>query len=82
MNEVSFSPPFGSVEHECESFSAGDWIIFRCPICKDYFRSINLLTGEMKVGGSKDLISHSGKHCSPQFAEAVIKDNSSEAESN
>jgi hypothetical protein len=82
MYQVDFVPPSGSVEHECESISMGDWIVFRCPICKDYFRSINLITGEMKVGGSKESISHSGKHYSPEFAEELAQDNSSKAKIN
>jgi hypothetical protein len=63
MNEVDFSAPSGTVEHLCESFPAGDWIIFKCPKCQDYYRSINTRTGEMKVSGGNALIRHTGEYC-------------------
>jgi hypothetical protein len=81
MHEVDFSPPIGSVEHQCESFSAGDWIIFKCSRCQNYYRSINTRTGEMKVSGSNDLISHSGAYYHLANTDNIPEDSSNLADS-
>jgi hypothetical protein len=50
MYDINFS--FNNVDHdqhECDSVTEGDWVIFRCPICKDYERRINADTCEMRV---------------------------------
>ena len=63
MHEINFS--FNNLEydqHECDSVTEGDWIIFRCPICKDYERRINAITGEMKVKNSRSTVRHAGRH--------------------
>jgi hypothetical protein len=39
--------------HQCEQRIEGDWVIFTCPICKDYERRINLKSKEMQVYGSE-----------------------------
>jgi hypothetical protein len=63
MHEINFS--FNNLEydqHECDSVTEGDWIIFRCPICKDYERRINAVTGDMRVKNGSSTFRHSGLH--------------------
>jgi hypothetical protein len=63
MQEIKFS--FNNVEydqHECDSVTEGDWVIFRCPICRDYERKINAVTGEMMVKNASTTFRHSGLH--------------------
>jgi hypothetical protein len=63
MHEINFS--FNNLEydqHECDSVTEGDWIIFRCSICKDYERRINTVTGETKVKNGSTTVRHSGIH--------------------
>jgi hypothetical protein len=63
MREINFSfnNP-GHDQHECDSVKEGDWIIFRCPLCKDYERRINAITGEMKVKNGSSAVRHLGFH--------------------
>lgn len=77
MHEVDFSAPANSVEHQCESFPAGDWIIFKCQKCQDYYRSINTRTGEMKVSGNSTLIRHVGEHYHLASADNLPENDSS-----
>jgi hypothetical protein len=62
MFELNFEldPTYGY--HECVSVAEGEWVIFRCPICKDYERRINMLTGETKVKDLSPIVRHSGRH--------------------
>jgi len=63
MHEINFS--FNNSEHdqhECDSYIEGDWVVFRCPICKDYERRINAVTGEMKVKNGSSTVRHLGFH--------------------
>ncbi len=60
MHDVDFGSPAGSQQHECEAYDDGDWIVFRCPICKDYERRINKLTGKMRVSNANAHIRHAG----------------------
>lgn len=61
MNEPVFEA-FNDEQHPCIGHNEGDWIIFTCPICKDYERRVNWKTGGVKVrrGGSK--FNHFGSH--------------------
>ena len=45
--------------HSCTVSLDGDWIVWRCPFCRDYERRLNWQTGEMSVrrGGS------AARHC-------------------
>lgn len=58
--KIKFPNSDGSEHHECESYSDGEWIVFFCPLCKDYERRFNRRTGKMKVKNSKENINHSG----------------------
>jgi hypothetical protein len=49
-------------QHECDSFTEGEWVVFRCPICRDYERRINAVTGEMKVKKGGSTARHTGRH--------------------
>jgi hypothetical protein len=40
--------------HQCTSFVDGDEIVFKCPLCMDYERRINLSTGKMVIKKSED----------------------------
>lgn len=46
--------------HKCTSYREGDWVIFKCPICIQYERRINLINGTMKTKGSSENILHTG----------------------
>jgi hypothetical protein len=63
MHEFNFS--FNNLEydqHECDSVMEGDWVIFRCSICRDYERRINTVTGETKVKNGSSSVRHTGRH--------------------
>jgi hypothetical protein len=63
MHEINFA--FNNLEydqHECNSVMEGDWVVFRCPICRDYERRINAVTGEMRVKNGSSTFRHSGLH--------------------
>jgi hypothetical protein len=47
--------------HSCTSHIEGDWIIWRCPICIDYERRLNVVTGKMTVKGKTEF-SHQGSN--------------------
>ena len=73
MYSVDFGSPPVTQQHECEANQEGDWIVFRCPICKDYERRINWRTGEMKAKNKSSFISHSGQHCPTIYREMANK---------
>lgn len=62
MIELNFELDSTYGYHECVSVSEGEWVIFRCPICKDYERRINMLTGETKVKDLSPIVRHAGRH--------------------
>jgi hypothetical protein len=62
MHTLNFSAEPGHDHHECDSVVEGEWVIFRCPICSDYERRINVFTGETKVKHLSPIIRHSGRH--------------------
>jgi hypothetical protein len=70
MQHINFNPSKDSIHHKCESIRRGDWIIFRCPRCKDYERRINWRTGEMKSKGAKAEIHHTGNYFPHEFRDA------------
>lgn len=41
-------------EHICTATRQGDWIIYRCPLCPDYERRINLRTDQMTICGKNE----------------------------
>ena len=47
--------------HQCTSFRLGDKIIWKCPLCPDYERSLDLDTGTMTVKGQTDA-THTGSN--------------------
>jgi hypothetical protein len=73
MHHVDFAGPSGLEHHECESSIEGDWIVFRCPLCKDYERRIHQVTSEMKVKNISAWISHSGRHVSLEHLAMISK---------
>lgn len=40
--------------HQCTSFRLGDTIVWKCPLCIGYERTLNLITGKMSVKGKTD----------------------------
>lgn len=60
-NQQSFEL-FNEEQHQCIGHREGDWIIFHCPLCKDYERRINWKTREVKVRKGDSNITHAGSH--------------------
>ena len=50
------------VEHQCIGHKEGDWIIFTCPVCKDYQRLINCVTKQVTVRKGRTNAVHIGSH--------------------
>lgn len=73
--EIKFNHSSDAEVHECESYREGDWIIFRCPLCRDYERRMNWRTGEMKVENSTENITHSGQYYPPELISAFLNVN-------
>jgi len=46
--------------HKCTSYKEGDWIVFKCPICLQYERRLNLINNRMRTKGSSENILHTG----------------------
>ena len=47
--------------HKCTSRREGVWVVFKCPICLQYERRMNLDTGQMTTKGSPyENILHTG----------------------
>jgi hypothetical protein len=42
--------------HRCTGEVNGDWVTFRCPLCPEYSRKINLLTGETVATGKNEFV--------------------------
>lgn len=54
--------------HKCYSETEGDWIVFRCPVCEDYERRINIKTGEMiSLVSEENRTPHHGFFIKPGF---------------
>ena len=34
--------------HKCQTSLDGNWVVFTCPLCEDYERRVNRVTGEVK----------------------------------
>ena|GEM_PF-4036484 len=49
-------------EHHCIGHREGDWVIFICPVCKDYQRHVNTVTKEVKVRKGNTQAVHVGNH--------------------
>lgn len=49
-------------EHQCISHREGDWVIFICPVCRDYQRNINFVTKEVVVHRGTTMAIHVGSH--------------------
>lgn len=58
--KIKFPNSNDTEQHECESYRDGEWIVFFCPLCRDYERRINQRTGKMEVKNSKEEINHFG----------------------
>ncbi|MCU0348042.1 MAG: hypothetical protein MUC59_13960 [Saprospiraceae bacterium] len=50
------------VEHHCIGHKEGDWIIFTCPVCRDYQRQINCVTKQVTVRKGNSNAIHIGSH--------------------
>jgi hypothetical protein len=71
MMELNFGSTFNDVEHLCESYRDGDWIIFRCPQCLEYERRMNPRTGEMITKNIRPEIRHVGSHLPLELKSAL-----------
>lgn len=49
-------------QHQTIGHRDGDWIIFTCPICRDYERRINWKTHKVMVKKGNSTASHAGSH--------------------
>ncbi len=49
-------------EHQCIGHREGDWIIFTCPVCRNYQRNINFVTKEVVVVKGSTTAIHVGAH--------------------
>jgi hypothetical protein len=62
----SFNVDFNSTKegrHTCVGHREGDWVIFTCPICKDYEKRYNLITGKLITKSDPDNeYIHQGSH--------------------
>lgn len=58
--------------HHCTSYRVEDTIIWKCPICIDYERRLNLTTGEMSCVG-KTGHPHTGSNDGGQNLNALLK---------
>lgn len=67
--KIDFDPKPDSLHHKCDAFRNGDWIIFRCPICKDYERRLNWRTGEMRVRNDKPEVYHHGNYMPGEYVQ-------------
>lgn len=45
--------------HVCTAIRRGDLVVFRCPICPEYQRTINLTNGRTRVKGATGAL-HTG----------------------
>ena len=61
MKSPSFKA-FNDEQHQCIGHKEGDWIIFTCPICRDYERRINWKTHQVKVKKGSSMATHAGSH--------------------
>jgi hypothetical protein len=61
MKNPMFKPAQQEVHH-CISHQEGEWIIFHCPVCKDYERRVNWRTKEVKVRRGSSTAAHDGSH--------------------
>jgi hypothetical protein len=52
--KIQFNSNDGELRHSCKSQRKGDWIVFTCPLCKDYERRLNFKTGQMKTRTGKN----------------------------
>lgn len=57
--------------HHCTSHREGDFIIWRCPLCKDYERRFNWRTGQMTCTGKDDGTIHTGTSSDKSNMEAL-----------
>jgi hypothetical protein len=49
-------------EHQCIGHQEGDWIIFHCPVCRQYERRVNRVTKEVRVRKGNIEAVHVGSH--------------------
>lgn len=64
------------VQHHCESYRDGDWIVFTCSKCLSYERRLNWRTGEMKIKEGEDPgILHAGEYFPIEYEYAMTSVN-------
>ncbi|GIV31498.1 MAG: hypothetical protein KatS3mg029_0849 [Saprospiraceae bacterium] len=52
--KLSFSGSEEENVHHCNADIEGDWIVFRCPHCREYERRIHMKTRQMLVSGNEN----------------------------
>ncbi len=63
---LEFGREATDLHHHCDVRREGDWLIFTCPKCSDYYRAFNMRTGEMKVQyGTDPAILHHNSYTAP-----------------
>lgn len=65
---------FEQNQHTCISHKEGDLIIYTCPQCKNYRRTVNWKTGQTIVEGSSNAI-HVGSHAPMKASTLPINQN-------
>lgn len=62
--------------HKCYVEKEGDWLVFRCPLCHEYERRINLKTRESKLIADFDnFIPHYGYFIKPGLDTGLYQPN-------
>ena len=63
-------------KHKCYAERDGDWVVFRCTLCRDFERRINLVTRQMKSTIDPDNINlHTGMYIKPGFDTGLYNPN-------
>jgi len=73
--DINLTPTPDFEHHHCQATRDGDWIIFRCPQCRDYERRLNWRTGETKARNVSATIDHNGSYFPREFKEAFENSN-------
>lgn len=71
--EINFINEENNNIHFCTSFQKENIIVWKCPICPNYERTYNLISGKMTVKGKIDEIQHQGYSSAAQNLDNLTK---------
>jgi hypothetical protein len=69
--KIEFNARPDKETHECESYRSGEWIIFKCPRCKEYERRLNWQTGKVHTVNANDNVYHTGSFFPVEYLEPL-----------